>query len=427
MNENLSDNQKEFISKFLAKEESNKHILIAAIGTGKTTVVLEIIQQILEKNNIGPILLIGVHRALIALFFERIRVFTNKITVIEKKSFLEMDDAITNENTFWQHGWIYISTSSLLKDERFIKRIKGQKWELILFDEANIKDIAYMENISIDSKNVLFTISASEKVNFKIFNNYSITEWNISGYIKEIHSLNKLSTYIIKFSRTQEEKKYLKIISDFLNETLIPSTEEVIEFETPSSWYSIEQILLKIRNIVAHSNEDILSWEGQDYIINSTPEKFLKIENFLNLISNIELDSKVASLNNLINNLQFEISTKILIFINSTASINYLNSLLNKKGFNTKYLHQALNNETIFEEINRFNNSGGILLVNDFILKGLQLSADVFIHYDLPPNENLLLLRYTRIRNKDKMVQSYFLIEEDNASELIKLKTLGII
>ena len=144
------------------------------------------------------------------------------------------------------------------------------------------------------------------------------------------------------------------------------------------------------------------------------------------MISNIEVDSKIAALNNLLSNLKLEFSTKILIFIKSNASINYLNTVLNKKGFNTKYLHQSLSNSIILEEIDRFNNSGGIMLVNDFILKGLQLSADIFIHYDLPSNENFLFLRYSRIQHKEKRIQSYFIIDEDNDNDLNKLKKIGI-
>ena len=216
MNEKLSVNQTEFISKFLSKDENNKHILIASPGTGKTIAILKIIEKILKKGNIKPLLLLGIHKALVTLFYERIRMFTNNITILEKKSFLEMDDFFNNEKTFWKNGWIYISTTSLLKDERFIQRIKGQSWELIVFDEANIENIKYIEKRNIESKHVLYTVGTSEKLDLELTKNYSITEWKISDYMTEIHSLNKVITYIIKFSRTQEEKEYLQIISEFL-------------------------------------------------------------------------------------------------------------------------------------------------------------------------------------------------------------------
>ena len=428
MNISLSDNQEKFIAKLLAKEEINKHILVASPGTGKTTVILKLIERMLTKGNTKPFLLLGVHNALITLFYERIRIFTTSVSILDKKSFLEMDYASNNDKKFWKDGWVYISTTYLLKDDRFVQRIKSQNWELIAFDEANKKIIEEIEELNLLYNHMLFAMDPTEKMEQEKLNNYSITEWKFSDYISTLYPPDKLISNIFYYLRTNKEKQYFKSISEFIRDTLnLNSGDENIEVELTSSWFSIEQLLLKIRNALIHGQENIIVWEGQEYTLGSYKEAIVRIEDYLNMISNIEIDSKIAALIQLLSRIRNDSSASKLIFVKSIASINYLNSALNKKGFSAKYLHQSLAHSTILEEIDSFNKTGGIMLVNDYILKGLQLSADVLIHYDLPSNESFLFLRYSHIPNKVNIIRNYFLVEEENESDLIKIKKLGIV
>lgn len=424
----LASNQANFIAKFLSEEGNNRHILIAPHGFGKSTIIMIIIEELLKRKNVGPIMLFGTDKISTTLFFERIRNFTKNVLLIEKKTFLELDDASDNKDTLWKNGWIYISTAFLLNDERFTQRIKNTKWELIVLDNATERAIDEVENIKFESKHLLLAARAYDIGSLENISNYSITRWNSQDIIFRIIPPERVNNFIIKFSRTKKEKEHLQEILMFLHEIFsLEPNEETPWIESFSSLYSTEQFLLKVRNAMVHGNENIFRLGENEWILKSDPGNIQRIENYLNLIDSIEKDAKIDVLNKLLNSFQPDLKRSILIFANSTASIDYINSTLNKKGYNSINLHQSLNRAKFVEEVDHFQSSGGILIANDYILKGIELSANILIHFDLPKDENLLFYRISRIPSKENiLISNYFLVEDENMDELNKLKSLGI-
>jgi hypothetical protein len=318
-------------------------------------------------------------------------------------------------------GHIYISYSQLLKNERFIKRILTIDWDLVLVDSFDFR-IATGLFRRITAKKILLLINNKSELekHMELFNVYFITEWNMRNLLV---SDGRVEHFVLSFYNSEEENTITDRISLFFKKLLHPviPDKNIGDKYFHSTYYSAEQLLLKIRNQLVHNDDNNLIINGLEYAVNETNESVLEIEKLIHELSKINKEPAITVLLELINRIQLEETFPCIIFTSYISNVKYLLSLLKEKELNVNAISSDLNPEQIISEIENFNKNGQILIATDIAIKGIEIKAKSIINFDIPGRVEQIFTRQIRVLHPDAILKSYFIIDSKELGKFEKL------
>ena len=121
-------------------------------------------------------------------------------------------------------------------------------------------------------------------------------------------------------------------------------------------------------------------------------------EEVLQYLDRTQVDSKFNVLLNLIDERKLN-NSRTWVYSSYLTTITFLNSSLSEKYKNIYQVSSQLEFQKRNRTLERFNSSGGTLIASAHFLKGLELTLDNIILYDIPESKELMYLILTRARN----------------------------
>lgn len=221
----------EKITKFYNSEIQNAKAIISS-GLGKTKIIVNSIEKILNENKNCKILLISTYESVIKQYFVELSSCSQPINVV---SFFP---DIKNNG-------ICVDTYKNLLTE--VKSIDYNQFDLIIFDDLNVLNDTYIYPFFEKSyKGKRLTMVASDEKNKLVKNDKLLFEYNISDAIKDGYfTLNKEQDFIkdffgsllsnIGFSNIEFEKRYKKYHIDI--KANYNNKEYIFEIKTYRSKY----------------------------------------------------------------------------------------------------------------------------------------------------------------------------------------------
>lgn len=416
---NLIRLQEQFITNFLSDDKS-RHILVAPPGSGKTYVSIHIINKLNEAEGKQSVLWLVSSKALVAFLEHNLLKQSPelKIVAFDRHKFSKLDQEKAENSEFWEPGNIYVTDSQVINSHRFYKRALSFRWDLVIVESNNSTDADKLIE-KITTKRLLYLANdlSSTKSKNKFFEKFKLTNWQLSQ-ILEPKSDNPY--FVINFNLSEEEKDVYARISLFLKGLLKPIFQQEGRFELNlnSTIYSAEQLLLKIRNHIAHNAEGKMLINNEEYEIIYNKENISEIEKLIQDLSSITQDSKISAVLDLVNKIKTDKSFPCIIFTRYISNIKYLMSILREEQFKVNVLYSQLNPDQIRDELDSFNKDGQILIASDSILRGIDLKCNSIVHFDLPVKAEQLYYRQTRVRKFENIIKTYFMIDSNKENEL---------
>lgn len=418
----LSAYQTNFINSFLKKSSPQFQVLAAPYGTGKTTVAFALIEKIITSSKKKRILILTYNHALAQLFAHKLeKLDIIPVINLDRSRFREIAANVPPKNNPWAEAVIVITTMATAIHNDVMDSFLKTEWDLVLADEFN--EIP-RDNLDIFEK--LITISLTKRIllisdlSYKIedqsvIDNFVQTEWKVESFYQNI--LVKKS--LIQFERGSDEIDFLlnlnKLISadSFLNFKESGIIRRLIEQKTSSSLMTLEDTIHSLRKKFDHNEHAFI--ESQNLVNRKETQKYINkmtvdLNHLINGLDQVHSDTKLEALSSFLVGQSF-IKRQIVhvcIFSSFKKTISYLYTALQEEFQNVYKVDASLNLEVVDDFLDQFDINGGILLLSDASLKGIEINkTDALIHYDLPSKSELTYIRISRFREKPSLEHAF--------------------
>ena len=420
--------QAEFALNFIEQKGKRYWQLISPVGTGKTRIGVSLVAYELEEESNKRILVLAPNSLLMQWHSELykdvlIASLQNPPLIIDRKTYLELESRTPVGKSPWPLPAIILMSFDLAKRDDMTENLCSVIWDLVIFDESHqlVGKRKYLFNRLKDRRAMrrALLLSATEGQPFGDI----ITKLTLRDVVdwdgKALYPVFEKKLEPIYYERTKKEKAFLNELEQFANR--LSALSPVGKFQgtnilrvASSSIFAIEQTLHRfidswkiIRNKMAHNipltKED--TEKIQQYFINITDETeeieeipdvisipsqellslFQETESLLSQIEEIPDDSKLNALISYVQEV-FKVKSKGYLCIWSTYAntINYLSINLQDFEKPVYSLTGSLDPDTRCNMINRFQETGGILITSDVASEGVTLHyVDECINYDL--------------------------------------------
>ncbi len=455
----LSEYQREFVDRFLSPNSPPNHILVAPVGSGKTTTTSAIVYEMVKRGArrililVPALVLVDQYKRSLSGIEQDIKVIPLNRKIIREIDFLDQKES------FWAKS-IAIATLRQAVNDEIKESILASHWDLIAVDEsehfiANVKNALFLQTIAekqIAKRVLLLTDRVpdttlrgnSDSVQLtKFLNRFVITRWTRKNILPSERT-KEIRFSTISYERTEEEIEFIKkytYLSKWLSNRA--AQNKIRSRLVSSSLYAAEESLRNLRNQLVHGelnnlfgvnenekelirNEELLgdinsAQIDKKFSTEDIPKLMNDLSTTLELLDKIQIDSKFNALSQMVKAVQHK-EQRTWIYASYQSTISFLNSSLNEPAKNVYQIHGQMPSYDASEAIRRFKEDGGFLISSTSRLMGINFALDSLILYDTPENENLIYTIFTRISGSSpqKPTEPVNIIAFDDISNAIK-------
>jgi superfamily II DNA or RNA helicase len=366
--------QAEFFRTYVAEAEPGSvHVLLAPPGAGKTFVITRTISELSQNGQFQRVLLLG-PAALTAFMTEQFRSLGQEAILIEGRSMRLLQERIGDSSGEWPSG-IYAMGIDFAKRQDIRNMIVNISWDLVAIDEAHmlagdrlqlVEDVAKKDNAPA----ILLSMCAPEKKNLSLFDDAKIIDWTPA--VSEFRSRQNdtgagfLARKKINFERSVEE---------------ISIADGVLDCAREIGCFKGMTLLSRASSSISCLEETLINGvENPDEI----PHHRKFFESLLSQVEQIHSDTKLKCFIGFLQELTDNDVHHIAVFCDYRSTLDYLISAMGERNYPVYHLHGGIPSEQRDKALEKFKNSGGVL-VRTAAVEGVSLNfADAVIHYDLP-------------------------------------------
>lgn len=436
-------------------ERTSKRVihLRGDVGLGKTTALLAIVRQLLERRPESRVLLL-VPAALRPQFVERSHSVGVPGVLIDRYRLREMQDS-RNSDELWTEGTVAILGQEFARQSDVRESLVKTHWDLVIADEVHNLSGARADTLSqvmiCAERTILSTPIPPDYKFIKMVSpdEVEFVDWkrddiiNRDGNALDINLRPML--HEVRFTKNTEETSLANVVDNLCmicgEKGSFRFGEQAIRNALKSSPSALESILRSIRNDLTHGRPPQLSqMKGEEaasiedgYMLEES--RFGELLDLLNMaIQEIELleeDSKLSTLTSLLDVLYNDVnrSRRVCVVTEYLATLYYLAAEIENMGISGQQLHGSMSTDERHKSLSDFKMSGQLLLATRATMtEGVDIrEVTDFVLYDMPGNEVLLeksIARMDRVGRSGKLDVHVFVesnLIDDAGTEQISL------
>jgi superfamily II DNA or RNA helicase len=413
-----------------------RHLLVAPVGTGKTTAAMSLVKEIVKASPNYRILIIG-PRVTLEMYEQRLAraIPTANVTLLTRRTIRELEAAANESLPIWSSPVIVLLSMDTARQEDVLRHLRTVGWGLVILEEIQLfarSRWTLLKTIVADKtfqRVLLISGTSNLKTIASLLKNAARTEWGISDLQRDRLTLIAAPKFIkVEYRRGDDEVGLLKRVLSLRRELSPTSVGQLVEKtllrQAASSPLALERTVRHLRNTLVHSASEILLTQGIESRIEQGNEALdtdadmalsgtragipwkkkttalATLQAVIEQLEAIETDKKREALEGLLQRLQQNAASTlrhIAVLCSSRATANYLHTVILERG--TKAW--LLTGESTLEEFNKtldgFKNTGGVLISTLFALQGVDLRyVEALIHYDPPSSKAEIWARVSR-------------------------------
>jgi len=446
---NLHPHQSMFAIEVLQSETPALFSLTSPPGSGATTTAFGIVNAGISCQMLRRVLYLSSFKALTMFAASRLREMSLNVPVVEVDRDFLIERESLNDKDFWPEHGIFVSSIADAERSRFESRFLLCHWDLVIIDEES--------NATFDgpNKRLLQKLSDAEPARLVVLGRNPNRE-ELRNRLQESENstfakrrITRISWYqdkpkenrltaetrgevhweIREYSLTQEEKEFFEILKTIVSEIDSHTTSKVRMSETilkraMSCLFSLENTLLRLDGKI----EDHIPLSPS---IGAIAGDYRPTKHFfvpcLEKLDEISVDSKS---NALVELLLEKDGKKVCVISQFADTIKFLDARMQEVyGPAPLTLYAELTSEEIEQRIHTLKTANPqLILTTDAALRGIELSPDIVVHYDIPYRPELLELRIARFRRPGiaNPVRMVALVEEASVLKNLWVKQLEI-
>lgn len=446
---NLYPHQATFALEVLQSETPAAFSLASPPGSGATTTALGIVNAGITSLRLRRVLHLSSRKATVMFAVARLRELSldTQVVAVDRDYLIARESF--SENEFWPENGIFVANISEAVRSRFEGRFVTVNWDLIVIADESISalDVSNEQFIQkiIDSQPIRLVLLGRKpdrnvlRNELQEYKHTTFTEKrikDISWYRDKIYdqklfkqSQRKVDWEIREYSLTQDEQDFFELLNGTISE---------IESRTNSKWrvpttileramsclFSVENTLLRLDQTLMN---DIL-FSPNLVEMNENDRSFVQL--FGPCIEKLDEISADSKSNALVELLRETDGKQVCVISRFADSIKFLEARMQEEsGLGPIVLYAELEGEDI-ERRTRIVETGknNLILTTDAALRGVDLSPDIVVHYDIPYRTQLLEIRIARFRKPGVTdpVRMVALVEEASVLKSLWEKQLEI-
>lgn len=426
---NLLPHQQKLLELFFNNPSYRGLAVKWAPGSGKTSVILNLLARFLKENPDKNALFIAPASQFLKQVNEWLTSLGSKSEFMDRYRFRELEEVALNHEPIWKNGAVYNITAALAFEDDVATSLALVPWSLIVIEEAClvqpgnemlqallsrspharvvvisdpessetsqlgigpwlVSNLDRSEVISATGRKLSNNTSEAETVTLDF--EYSQNEINLINSIFEIEKLLQDFGFPLSdtFSRYSRTRHYGKLVINTK-----PHSE--LSSRIRSSSLALEKILRLLRNCVVHQldlKDSIFQVQiGTDshatlFNLDAAKKETLlaSISSSMEKLDLLNVDSKLNCLLQKLNQFreQRSLPGHVWIMTRYKETLRYLLAALLDDGFIVSALDQTPSYIELESKINKFRNSGGIMISTPDELVGMEFNVDLLIKYD---------------------------------------------
>lgn len=428
----LRPHQQDLVEKFLGAEIPSRAALIAAPGTGKSTAVVEIIRQVGEKNPGSRILVLTRSAILSNMYHDAIEKSQGNLStfIVNIRVLRELDAHTKPDDAVRSEGLAVLLSLHETRSESVRDYVRQVPWDLVVIDGgpiAHAADADLIEDLvrSTQDLSLLLAYEGGRATRLPdIVADLPTFNWRLQDLMSANEPLfqEELRQRLTRgYSRSEDEQHLLLALAELLVD-IAPNQLPYLTILrlASSSIYAIEGSLIRLRDNLAYEEspskdgEDAPSRPAQTRMVRTRKPRYrhglrqmepeeltqrlTEIDSLIQSLDRITVDRKMETLLELLKEIDTPGSSRrICVFSNYASTISYLHSTLASIEKRMFRVTGSIPHGKRVEEVARFHEIGGIMLVTDATHGEPPVNADIGICYDLPSNDQTMLQRWAAI------------------------------
>jgi hypothetical protein len=310
-------------------------------------------------------------------------------------------DAIAN-NEVVRNAWLSFPADLIVVDEAY--QLAGVRADLI---GGRLKrDVGGVLMTPFDPKAVL------ERLPDK--GDWSIVVWGtpLVGWNGEpIDSVPAIERKVVAYSRTDEEESILALVDETYSAFKQPDIyQSTVFLAASSSLFALESVLLRRRNRLAHGMREFAEDFDEDLGATAdalpvapnmgldSAEELSRLQSVLDRLSQVRHDSKLEAFMSQFGSIGPKRQEPIITFTQFLRTQDYLMQALSDRGHNCAAVNGSMGASERLVETDRIASGGGVLVVTDGGMQGLEFGGFAHaVHFDLPRTVLIMSLRLVRV------------------------------
>ena len=421
-------------------------ILADGVGLGKTIEAGIIIKEYLCRNLVKKILVLTPASLTFQWKEELIHKFSEEFVVANsldpKYKTLDLHDKL-------------IVSLDLAKRGLNSERLKDIKWDLLVIDEAHRlksrSSLAHKFVRDIDTKYFLMLTATPIQNNLlELYNLINLLKPTLLGTLKEFKNnfvsdknarnvkdrkiLQQILAQAIIRTNKNEVEAYLKFTDRFVNSIRIKSSKIEKELYRDLTQYVRKKYfealkegeggqttifsLMTLQRQLTSSSAAVIKALQNKIKYSTTSSDILELSYILNKTLEIQLDSKISAVLDIIRDLK----SKILIFTTFIETQKMIARKLDEHGFSVSMFHGQMSYQEKEAAINSFREDHQVLICTEAGSEGRNLQfCNIVMNYDMPWNPMRVEQRIGRIHRigQEKDVFIYNFVTKDTIEDYI--------
>lgn len=400
--------QRSFIEQFNSEiTPGSIHLLLAPVGFGMSFAMVGAVSKLIREERISRVLVlsIAVLTTKWADLFDRRNV--EPIT-IDSRALRLLREQLGSKADKWPTG-VSLMSIDLAKRSDATELVSKVAWDLVVIDEAHVLSGQRLQLVEILVEKtkppslLLATHIPSENV-MRLAESATVINWN--KVVAEFRSSMDSSAGQMLLRETRSFRR-----SD---EEVALADQTIAIARKLGNLKGITLLKLASSSISSLEVSLIRQVESPE----SQSDQIELIEDLLEKVEQLHVDSKLECFKILIKELVESGVRHVVTFCNYRSTLDYLAPAVERFGFYDFGLHGGMNDKQRRETISRFEVEGGLLITTTAALKGMELNyVEAAIHYDLPTSPGMFYVRESRLHryNRDLPCTVYFLEDERRA------------
>jgi superfamily II DNA or RNA helicase len=443
--------QADFVADFLAPSSEEYHHLIAPIGMGRTATTLAIVQDLVERGKARRILIL-VDRVLIREAFtqqlRRSRKWDLPIRTVDERVYRELEASVEVGVSPFQRPMVTIMTVRTAAKDSIMSSVVAIMWDLVIVDgmsgysSSQRELVVQLLKTNTAKRALLISSGFDDKSTSILPDNMSVkvTQWSsdeTDWFGNRV--LPKQRRVILSYERSLAERKLLAQLRETYYGLV---NSQILMRLASSSLYALEQSLRRQRNRLTHGvPSTVFQSQSQDSLdayaeidnASTSPEErrarspgLLEIKRLLHELDEITTDSKLQALLNTLQSLGVCASNKVCIFSSYASTVYYLHASFTDLIRSVFQVSGSTSSEEVYRTTERFSRTGGVIIVSDAVLLGLDLGdVSIGISYDLPANRLMMERRWARLmRSRASKTVTMYAFQDQSRSSYVELEAL---
>jgi len=441
----MAELRADFVQQFEKPRSPRRQLLVAPPGAGKTSTAIEVIAHrasIFRNNRVLAVL----PEDLTAQFAYRCRRAqpVTPVELVDSARFRELESETRAGVPRWPTSIIAVFSHEQLSRPEVAEGVLQTRWDLLLVDEVQDLNgraatvVGKLVKTERTGHCLLLASAPIQTTNLpgglrvSLAKGLKVTDWSVVA-----STWGQGDRHELPIGLSAEEHNVLEQLRD-LTDLLGPgkigrAERRVLLMCANSSFYALEEAVRSLRQQLVSPKPRIVTPEGQvegerlrvrqplDISFRGSDRKRALglIDRILDALDELPVDTKLTTTAELVLKILGEEKWwRIIVFTSFGHTASYLESSLAELGIEVGKLTQSMLPEDSAVAVERFLTNGGVLVVTDAAIKGVQFgTARAAIHYDQPDSDAGLAVRMSRAA----FVTQYFLLQD--GSEEVELAT----